>query len=97
VTWRFRDRAPHNVQLANGPRGLGTHTFTRGGSDSRRFVVPGTYQLFCYLHPITMHQTVTVRGTPPKKQPVKAPQQNPPASSPPAANPPERSQGSSPE
>jgi len=61
LTWVFKDPDPHKVQLANGPRALGSPTLTGGEAYRRRFNVPGTYQLFCYLHPMTMHQEVEVR------------------------------------
>jgi len=59
LTWRFRDGIPHNVLLANGPRVVGSPTQT-GGQYTTRFSVAGRYQLFCYLHPMTMHQQVDV-------------------------------------
>ena len=61
VTWRFRDRAAHNVLLANGPHVMGSPTLRRGAKHTVRFRVPGTYQLFCYLHPVTMQAQVDVR------------------------------------
>jgi plastocyanin len=61
VTWRFRDRAAHNVLLANGPHVVGSPTLGRGATHTVRFRVPGTYQLFCYLHPVTMQAQVDVR------------------------------------
>lgn len=61
VTWYFRDNDAHNVQLANGPRAVASPTQRRGGVYTQTFAVPGTYNLFCYLHPVTMHQTLTVR------------------------------------
>jgi hypothetical protein len=61
VTWVFADPIWHNVLYANGPRVHGTPVLR----DNRRFTVSfdvhGTYQFFCYLHPMTMHQQVTVR------------------------------------
>jgi len=63
VTWRFTDVRPHKVSTANGPRAFGSATLSAGHQYTRRFNVPGTYQLFCYLHPITMHQEVVVRPT----------------------------------
>jgi plastocyanin len=62
VTWRFRDPTVHIVLLANGPRAVESPLGRAGAQYSQRFPVPGTYNLFCYLHPLTMHQTVTVRG-----------------------------------
>ena len=61
ITWRFDDAVPHKVQLANGPRAMGSPTLANGGRYERRFTVPGVYQMFCYLHPMTMHQELTVR------------------------------------
>lgn len=61
VTWLFRDPTVHIVLLANGPRAVDS-PLSRGGSQyAQSFDVPGKYNLFCYLHPVTMHQTVTVR------------------------------------
>ncbi|MDQ3676686.1 MAG: hypothetical protein M3401_07780 [Actinomycetota bacterium] len=61
VTWLFRDPGIHNVLLANGPRAVDSPLGRAGAAYSRSFPVPGRYNLFCYLHPVTMHQTVTVR------------------------------------
>jgi plastocyanin len=61
VTWFFRDRDVHVVLLANGPRAVDSPLRRAGGVYSQSFDVPGTYNLFCYLHPVTMHQTLTVR------------------------------------
>ena len=60
LTWRFRDAIPHNVLLANGPRLVGSRTLSRGATATSRFPVPGRYELFCYLHPMTMHEVVDV-------------------------------------
>jgi plastocyanin len=61
VTWRFDDTVAHNVLLANGPAVIGTPTLKSGEAVSRRFLRPGRYQLFCYLHPVTLHQEVLVK------------------------------------
>lgn len=61
VTWSFRDRRVHNVLSANSPRAVDSPLARRGGRYAQTFSVPGTYNLFCSLHPMTMHQTVTVR------------------------------------
>jgi plastocyanin len=50
----------HNVSLDSGPRGIYSPNF-HGGSYTHQFTVPGTYKVFCYLHPLTMNQVVTVR------------------------------------
>jgi plastocyanin len=60
VTWRFRSATRHNVTFASGPRAIGTATLARGAQASLRLVEPGRYQLFCYLHPVTMHQVIDV-------------------------------------
>jgi len=61
VTWRSRDRVRHVVMLANGPRSVDSPLISRDDAYTQRFPVPGTYNLFCYLHPVTMHQTLVVR------------------------------------
>jgi len=61
VSWLFDDPVPHKVSIANGPRAMGSPTLANGKRYTRRFTVPGVYQLFCYLHPMTMHQELTVR------------------------------------
>jgi hypothetical protein len=60
LTWRFQDRTPHNVMFANGPRVLGSPTLSGGRRYTTHFPVAGHYELFCYLHPLTMHQVVEV-------------------------------------
>jgi hypothetical protein len=62
ITWTFADRTRHNVLFANGPQVVGTPTLSGGAKyTSRGFLKAGTYQLFCYLHPVTMHQEVIVK------------------------------------
>jgi plastocyanin len=61
VVWRFDDAAPHNVTLASGPRHVASDTIGRGGRFVKTLYTPGTYKLFCYLHPITMTEVVDVR------------------------------------
>jgi hypothetical protein len=62
VRWRFRDPyGYHDVTLANGPVGFASRWSARGQSYVRRFETPGTYRLFCSLHPVDMTQVVTVR------------------------------------
>ncbi len=64
VTWRALDTARHVVFLANGPRAVDGPLMRKGAVFAQRFSVPGTYNLFCYLHPVTMHQTLVVRPGP---------------------------------
>ena len=62
VRWRFRTRRGyHDVTLANGPVGFASRWSAPGRSYTRRFDTPGTYRIFCSLHPIDMTQVVTVR------------------------------------
>jgi plastocyanin len=60
LTWRFDGASLHNVTLANGPRGFSSPNLSGGRTYSRRLRVPGTYQLFCGLHPVDMTATVEV-------------------------------------
>lgn len=60
LTWRFTDPALHNATFANGPRALGTFNLRAGQHTTARFTVPGRYEFFCSLHPVTMHQVVDV-------------------------------------
>jgi hypothetical protein len=62
LTWVFADRVPHKVSIANGPRAVGSPTLKGGKRWSWTAGAPGRYQLFCYLHPVTMHQQVDVRA-----------------------------------
>jgi plastocyanin len=61
LTWRFRTRQIHNVTLANGPEGFASQHLSDGRRYRRKFTKPGTYRLFCSLHPIAMSQRVVVR------------------------------------
>jgi plastocyanin len=60
LTWRFGSETLHNVTLANGPRGFSSPNLSDGRTYSKRLSVPGTYQLFCGLHPVDMTATVKV-------------------------------------
>jgi plastocyanin len=60
LRWRFFDEELHNVTLASGPVGFSSPNASDGRSFARRFDKPGTYRLFCSLHPVGMNQTVTV-------------------------------------
>ncbi|HEX8075976.1 MAG TPA: plastocyanin/azurin family copper-binding protein [Thermoleophilaceae bacterium] len=61
LDWRFGPDTLHNVTLANGPRGFSSDNLSDGRRFSYRFDKPGTYRLFCGLHPVQMTQTVKVR------------------------------------
>jgi plastocyanin len=62
VTWRFDGRTLHNITLANGPRGFSSPNLSDGRKFSKKLTVPGTYQLFCGLHPVDMTATIKVKG-----------------------------------
>jgi hypothetical protein len=81
LRWRFADPFDHNITFANGPRAVGTPTLSHGKTYQWQFNVPGTYKLFCYLHPVTMHQVVDVKPLePPPPPPAPEAAQPPPAS-----------------
>ncbi len=61
LSWNFGSKALHNVTLANGPQGFASYNLSDGRSFNFRFRRPGTYRIFCALHPIEMTETVTVR------------------------------------
>lgn len=61
IRWLFDDATKHNVTIANGPRNVASDNLARGARFTQSFNTPGVYRLFCYLHPVTMHQVVRVR------------------------------------
>ena len=64
LNWQFEGSEPHNVTLANGPRALGSpNLYGRSikTAYSKRFRKPGTYKLFCALHPVQMQERVVVK------------------------------------
>jgi hypothetical protein len=62
ITWRFPDSVSHDVTLANGPFGFSSLFLRSGKRYTKKFTQPGTYRLFCSLHPVQMHEVVDVRG-----------------------------------
>jgi plastocyanin len=60
LTWRFNDRIEHNVTFASGPRLQGSPTLANGEAFTTQFTKTGRYELFCYLHPLQMHQVIDV-------------------------------------
>jgi plastocyanin len=60
LRWRFWDDELHNVTLASGPAGFSSPNASDGRTFARTFDRPGTYRLFCSLHPVGMNQTVEV-------------------------------------
>jgi plastocyanin len=61
IVWKFTDAQSHNILLASGPRLVASTTLTKGAKFEKKLYAPGEYKLFCYLHPITMTQVITVR------------------------------------
>ncbi len=59
-TWRFRGVFQHDVTVIGGPEGFSA-PWTSTGVYRHRFTKPGTYRLFCSLHPTRMVQQITVR------------------------------------
>jgi len=59
-TWHFIGTVPHDVTLVSGPIGFSS-PWTKSGTFSHTFSRPGTYRLFCSLHPARMTQIVQVR------------------------------------
>jgi plastocyanin len=60
LRWRFWDDELHNVTLASGPVGFSSPNASDGREFSWKFDKPGTYRLYCTLHPVGMNQTVEV-------------------------------------
>jgi plastocyanin len=60
LSWRFASQQLHNVTVANGPRGFASLNLDGGRRFKARLRKPGTYQIFCALHPVDMTQTVKV-------------------------------------
>lgn len=59
VTWKWAGVLNHNVTVRSGPARFRSRTQARG-SFSHAFTTPGTYSLFCTIHPF-MKMTVVVR------------------------------------
>jgi plastocyanin len=62
LRWRFGGTGLHNVTLASGPRGFSSPNLDQQRTFSYRFMVPGTYKLFCTLHPSSMVGVVRVKS-----------------------------------
>jgi len=61
LRWLFKGREIHNVTVANGPRGFASRNLTLGRSYRKKLRTPGTYRLFCAVHPVSMTGTIKVR------------------------------------
>lgn len=60
LSWRFDDDQLHDVTLASGPRGFASTHLSNRKTFTQEFDTPGTYKVFCSLHPVRMTQTITV-------------------------------------
>ncbi|MDX6671238.1 MAG: hypothetical protein QOI91_1601 [Solirubrobacteraceae bacterium] len=60
VRWRFWGSALHTVTVAGGPEGFSSPNLSDGRAFEHRFTRPGTYRLYCSLHPVDMPSTVRV-------------------------------------
>ena len=60
LRWRFWGDTLHTVTLASGPRGFASPNLSDGRTYEHRFTKPGTYRLYCSLHPVEMTGTVKV-------------------------------------
>ena len=61
VRWDFTGSYLHDVTVASGPRGFSSPHQGKGGRFTQKLDTPGTYRLFCSLHPVAMTQRIVVR------------------------------------
>jgi len=61
IVYAFDDPFPHDVTSASGPTAIGSQPLENGATWRLRFTRPGTYALYCTLHPLDMQQIVRVR------------------------------------
>jgi len=61
VVWKFAGLGLHNVMIAQAPRLISSTNQSKGFRYVKKLSTPGTYRLFCYLHPLTMTQVIEVR------------------------------------
>jgi plastocyanin len=62
--WNKNNLDTHNVKLKSGPKGAAgfkSRAATSGVKFNHIFTQPGTYHLFCTLHPTGMKMTVIVK------------------------------------
>ena len=62
LTWQFSSNELHNVTLANGPAGIASPNLNANRTFWSQLPKKGTYNFFCSLHPVQMHQRVVVKG-----------------------------------
>ncbi|HYI37344.1 MAG TPA: plastocyanin/azurin family copper-binding protein [Thermoleophilaceae bacterium] len=67
LKWKFNGKLLHNVTVADGPRGFSSAHLDQGRTYKAKLSAPGTYKLFCALHPVQMTETIKVRSAKRKK------------------------------
>jgi plastocyanin len=68
LTWEFSGNELHNITLANGPAGIASDNLDGGRKFWAHFPKKGTYNFFCSLHPVQMHERVVVKSKKKKKK-----------------------------
>ncbi len=68
LKWKFNSKFLHNVTVADGPRGFSSVHLDQGRVYKTKLRAPGTYKLFCALHPVQMTETIKVRSAKRKKR-----------------------------
>jgi len=68
LSWEFSGNELHNITLANGPAGIASDNLDGGRKFWAHFPKKGTYNFFCSLHPVQMHERVVVKAKKKKKK-----------------------------
>ena len=68
LKWKFNGQLLHNVTVADGPRGFSSAHLDQGRVYKAKLRAPGTYKLFCALHPVQMTETIKVRSAKRRKR-----------------------------
>jgi plastocyanin len=62
LSWKFGGQFLHNITVADGPRGFSSPHMDQNRVYKVKLKTPGTYKLFCGLHPVQMTETIKVRS-----------------------------------
>jgi hypothetical protein len=62
LRWKFQGAFLHDVTVATGPEGFSSPHLDRERTYRKKLTRPGTYKLFCTLHPTRMTAEVRVSG-----------------------------------
>jgi plastocyanin len=68
LTWQFSGNELHNITLANGPAGIASENLDGNRTFWSQLPKKGTYNFFCSLHPVQMHQRIVVKGKKKKRK-----------------------------